>query len=108
LALKRAVCFVCFAANLTSESVQGTSLSLESIDDVHGGDGLPLGVFGVGNSVTDNVLEENLKNTSGFFVDEAGDTLDTTTTGQTPNCGLGDTLDVVSENLSVSLGASFS
>jgi len=75
LALKRAVCFVCFAANLTSESVQGTSLSLESIDDVHGGDGLPLGVFGVGNSVTDNVLEENLKNTSGFFVDEAGDTL---------------------------------
>ena len=56
--------------NLTSETVQGTSLSLESVDNVHGRDGLPLGVFGVGNSVTDNVLEENLKNTSGFFVDK--------------------------------------
>ena len=45
---------------LSTETVQGATLSLESVDDVHGGDRLPLGVFGVGNSVTDNVLEEHL------------------------------------------------
>ena len=45
---------------LTSESVQSTSLSLESIDDIHGGDGLPLGMLGVGDGITDDVLEEYL------------------------------------------------
>ena len=33
------------------------------------------------------------------------DTLDTATTSQTPDSGLGDTLDVVTQNLSVTLGA---
>ena len=32
------------------------------------------------------------------------DTLDTTTTSETPDGGLGDTLDVVTKNLSVTLG----
>ena len=41
---------------LTSESVQGATLAFQSIDDVHGGDGLPLGVLGVGDGVTDDVL----------------------------------------------------
>ena len=30
---------------LTSETVQGASLPLEGIDNIHGGDGLPLGVL---------------------------------------------------------------
>ena len=54
---------------LTSESVQGTSLPLEGIDNVHGGDGLPLGVFGVGDGISDDVLEENLENSTGLLVD---------------------------------------
>ena len=66
--------------NLTSESVEGTSLSLESIDNIHGGNGLPLGVFGVGDGVSDNILEEHFQNSTGLFVDEARDTLDSTTT----------------------------
>ena len=80
--LKRTFVFLvgkAFESSLTSESVEGTALSLEGIDDIHGGDGLPLGVFGVGDGITDDVFQENLEDTSGFFVDQAGDTLDTTT-----------------------------
>ena len=94
--------------SLTSESVQGTSLPLEGIDNVHGGDGFPLGVFSVGDSVPDDVLKENLEHTTGLLIDEARDTLDSTTTSQTSDCGLGDTLDVVSQHLTVTLGASLS
>ena len=42
----------------STESVEGSSLSLKSVDDIEGGDGLALGVFGVGDGVTDDVLEE--------------------------------------------------
>ena len=93
---------------LTSESVQGASLPLEGIDHIHGGDGLPLGVFGVGDGIPDDVLEENLENSTGLLVDESGDTLDSTTTRQPSDGGLGDALDVVSQHLTVTLGASLS
>ena len=46
-------------ADLSSESVKGTSLTLEGIDDIHSGDSLPLGVFGVGDGVPDHVLKED-------------------------------------------------
>ena len=62
-----------------SEAVEGPPLPLESVDDVHGSDSLPLGVFGIGDSITDDIFQENLEDTSGFFVDQARDTLDTTT-----------------------------
>ena len=94
--------------NLTAESVQGASLALEGVDHIHGSHGLPLGVLGVGDGITDDVLEENLENTTGLLVDEAGDALDTATTSQTADGGLGDTLDVITKNLPVTLGASLS
>ena len=93
---------------LTSESVQGASLPLEGIDHIHGGDGLPLGVLGVGDGVPDDVLKENLEDTTGLLVDEARDTLDSSATRQPPDGGLGDTLDVVSQHLPVTLSASLS
>jgi len=89
---------------LSTETVEGSALSLESVDDVEGSDGLPLGVLGVSDRVADDVLEEDLEDTSGLLVDEARDTLDTTSTGETTDSGLGDTLDVVSQNLPVPLG----
>ena len=46
--------------NLTAESVEGTSLALEGVDNVHGGDGLPLGVLSVGDRVSDHILQEDL------------------------------------------------
>jgi hypothetical protein len=93
---------------LTSESVQGASLPLESIDNIHGGDGLPLGVFGVGDSISDDVLKENLEHSTGLLIDEARDTLDSSTASQTSDGGLGDSLDVVSQHFTVTLGASLS
>ena len=92
--------------DLSTESVEGTSLPLEGIDDIHSGDSLPLGVFGVGDGITDNVLKEDLKDTTGLLVDQARDTLDTTTTRQTADSGLGDSLDVITQDFAMTLGAS--
>jgi hypothetical protein len=65
-------------------------------------------VLSVGNSVTDDTLEEGLEDTTGLLVDHSGDTLDTTTTCETADSGLGNTLDVVTQNLAVTLGATLS
>ena len=55
-------------------------MPLEGIDDIHSGDSLPLCMFGVGDGITDDVLKEDLEDTTGLLVDQARDTLDTTTT----------------------------
>ena len=83
-------------------------MPLEGIDNIHGGDGLPLGVFGVGDSIPDDVLKEDLEDSTGLLIDESRDTLDSSTASQTPDGGLGDSLDVVSQHLTVTLGASLS
>ena len=54
---------------LTTETVKGAALTLKSVDNVEGGDGLALGVLSVGDSVADDTLEESLENTTGLFVD---------------------------------------
>ena len=95
-------------ASLTAESVQGTALALESVDNIHSCHGLPLGMLSVGDGITDNVLKENLEYTSGLFVDQAADSLYTTTTCKTTDSWLGDTLDVITQNLAMTLGASLS
>ena len=61
---------------LTAEFVQGTALSFQSVDDIHGGDSLPLGMLGVGDGITDDILKELLENTTGLLIDEYRDTLD--------------------------------
>jgi hypothetical protein len=92
----------------TRRTVQGLSLTLQGVDDVHGRDGLAAGVFRVGDRVANDILKEDLENTTGLLVDQTGDTLDTATTGETANGGLGDTLDVIAKDLAVTLGASLS
>lgn len=57
------------AKRLTSETVEGAALALEGVDDVEGGDGLALGVLGVGDSVTDDTLKEGLEDGAGLLVD---------------------------------------
>ena len=101
-------CFEGFFADLTAESVEGAALTFQSVDNVHGCDGLPLGVLGVSDGVTDDVFKEHLEDTSGLLVDQAGDALDTASAGQTADGGLGDALDVVSQNLTMSFCASLS
>ena len=93
---------------LTSESVKGLSLPLEGIDDIHGGDGLTASVLGVGDGITDDILKEDLEDSTSLLVDESGDTLHTSTTSETTDGGLGDSLDVVTKDLTMTLGASLS
>ena len=99
---------LCGNESLTTESVEGSALTLESIDNIHSSDSLPLGVFGVGDSITDDVLKEDLEDSTGLLIDEARDTLDTTTASKTADSGLGDTLDVITQHFAMTLGASLS
>ena len=91
--------------DLAAEAVESAALALESVHDVERGDGLALGVLGVGHGVTDDVLEEDLEDTAGLLVDEAADALDAATASQTADRRLGDALDVVPKDLAVTLGA---
>ena len=100
--------FLSVAGGLTSESVQGTSLAFQSVDDIHGCDCLPFGVLGVGDSITDDIFQEYFQYTTGLFVDESRDTFDTTSPGKTTDGWLGDTLDIITKNLPVTLSASLS
>ena len=93
---------------LTAETVEGLSLTLKGVDDVHGSDSLTTSMLGVGDRVTDDVLKEDLEDTTGLLVDETTDTLNTATTGETTDSGLGDTLDIVTKDLAMTLGATLS
>ena len=93
---------------LAAEAIQSTSLALERIHNIHGRDCLPLGMLGVGDSVADDVLQEHLEHTTGLLLDETADTLHSTTTSQTTDGRLGDTLDVITQDFPVTLGATLS
>ena len=93
---------------LAAEAVQGAALALEGVDDIHGGDGLALGVLGVGDGVTDDVLQEHLENTAGLLVDETADALHATTASQATDGRLSDPLDVIAQNFAMPLGTALS
>ena len=94
--------------NLSAESVEGTSLAFQGVDDIHGCDGLSLSVLAVGDGITDDILQKYLQNSTGFFVDQARDTLDTSTSSKTTDCWLGDSLDVITQHLAMPLGTPLS
>ena len=89
----------------STEAVEGSALSLEGVDNIEGSDGLPAGVLGVGDGVTDNVLKETSEDGAGLLVDVAGDSLDTTTAGESADGGLGDAHDGGADSLLCSLGS---
>jgi hypothetical protein len=93
---------------LATESIEGSALSLQSIDNIHGSDSLPLGVLSVGDSVTNNILQEHLENSSGLLINEARDTLDSSSASKTTNGRLGDALDVVTQNFTMTLSTTLS
>jgi hypothetical protein len=74
VALKRAVVFLRVRLCLTSESVQGSALTFQSVDDIHGCDCLPLGVLCVCDRITDDIFLKYFQYTTGFLVDKTGDT----------------------------------
>ena len=102
----RSICSHTHCERSAAEAVEGASLALQSVDDVHGGDGLALGVLAVGDGVADDVLEEDLQHSARLLVDEARDALHSATAGKAADGRLGDALDVVAQNLAMALGAS--
>lgn len=94
---------------LSSESVQRPSLSLERVHDIQSSHSLPSSVFSVGHCVSDDVFEENLEHISGFVVDQATNPLDTTASCESADGRLGDALDVLTDDTSMTLlGTHFS
>jgi hypothetical protein len=94
--------------HLTSKTVKGLSLTLESINNIHGHNSLAASVLSVSDRVADDILEEHLEDSTSLLVNETRDTLHTTTTSETADSWLGDTLNVIAENLAVTLGSSLS
>jgi hypothetical protein len=62
---------VSFRYQLTAEAVNGPALSLEGVNHIYRGDGLPPGVLRVGNTVTNQLLEKFLEDTASFVVYQA-------------------------------------
>ena len=91
---------------LPAKAVQRAALTLQCVHDVHGCDGLALGVLRVRDGVANNVLKEDLEDAPRFFVDQTGDALHSATTSETTDRRLGYALDVVTEHLAMTLGAS--
>ena len=83
-------------------------MTLKSIDKIHGNDGLPLGVFSVSDCIPDDILNEHLPDTTDLLVDESRNPLNNSTSRQTADGGLGEALNVVSQLLTVTFGASLS
>ena len=55
---------------LASEAIEGTTLPLQGIHNIHSSDSLPLSMLGVGDSIADDVLQEDLQDTPSLLVDE--------------------------------------
>lgn len=101
-------CETFHSQTLTTKPVESPALPLERVHHVHSRHGLATSVLSVGHSVSDNVLKEDLEHPSGFFVDQTADTLHASSSGQTPDGRLGDALDVITEDLAMTLGSTLS
>jgi hypothetical protein len=65
-------------------------------------------VLSVSDGIPDGSLQERPEDSSSLLVDQSRDTLDTSSTSETTNGGLGDSLDVVTQHLPVTLSTSLS
>ena len=88
-----------------AETVEGSALSLESVDDVESSDSLSLGVFSVHNGVTDDVLEERSEDSAGLLVDVGRDSLHTASARKSADGRLGDAEDGLTEGLATEVHA---
>ena len=87
----------------STETIDGSALSLEGVDNVHGSHGFSSGVLSVGDGISDDSLEEALEDLSGVIIDEGGDSLDTSSSGESSDGRLGNAFNGSS---GVSLGGS--
>ena len=80
-------------------------MALERVNDIQRCNRLTLGVLRVGDRIANYVLKEELENSAGLIVDQARDTLQTATASQAANRRFGNALDVVAQDLAVTLRA---
>lgn len=88
----------CTSISLGTETVKSAAGTLKSIDHVKCSNGFtismlvlnrrtscgmssPFSMLSIGDGVADDILEENLKNSTSLLIDETRDTLYTATTG---------------------------
>ncbi|GBP97071.1 hypothetical protein EVAR_46770_1 [Eumeta japonica] len=74
------------AGPLTAEPVEGAPLTFQRVNDVHSGD---LRVLGVGDRVTDHVLEEHFQHSARLFVNQTGYTFHAALRARRRIAGLG-------------------
>jgi len=74
--MKPLVLFVALGLFVSSESVQGATLSLQRVHYIHSGHCLSASVLGVGDGIADDVLQEDLQDSTGLLVNEPRDALD--------------------------------
>ena len=55
--------------DLSTETVEGTALALQSVDNIEGCHSLSLRVLSIGDGITDDTLKEGLQNTTSLFID---------------------------------------
>ena len=96
-------CANSFTRISTDESIQSPSLPLESVNHIHGGHRLLLGVLSVGHSIVTNVFQEDLQYSSGLLVDQPSEPLHSTFSSKTSDSRLSDALNVVTENFPMTL-----
>lgn len=89
----------------SSKSVESPALALQSVRKVESCDCLVASMFSIGDCISDNVLEQNLD--TRLLVHQACDALDSRTSGQSTNGWLGDSLNIISQNLPVPLESTF-
>ncbi|XP_038546515.1 uncharacterized protein LOC119881787 [Canis lupus familiaris] len=95
------------SGNSAPEAVEGAALALKRVHYVHGRDRLALGVLRVSDGIPDHVLQEHLQDTPSLFVNETRDPLHSPTPSEAPDGRLSDALDVVSQDLTMTLRATF-
>ena len=91
-----------------AKAIECSSLSFQGINNIHSSHGLPASVLSVGHGISDDILQEDLEHTSGLFIDETADSLNATPASEPAYGRLGNTLDVIAENLAMALCTSFS
>ena len=89
-------------------TVKRAALAFECINHIKRRDRLALCMLCVCDRVPDDALKKQLENATRFIVNQAGNTLHTTTTCKTTDRRLGDTLDVVAQNLAMAFSTALS
>ncbi|KAG6544032.1 hypothetical protein Mapa_014555 [Marchantia paleacea] len=91
---------------LSPEPIQSSSLSLQRVHHIHGSDSLSPCVLRICHRISNHILQKNLQNPASLLINQPADSLHSSSSGQTPDGGLGNPLNIISEHLPVTLGAS--